>query len=111
MTTVSPHIMTDDDALNVAPPIELPRAHCLRCGNDWVPRVSRPSRCPKCASVLWNTPRAQKLPGKPAPTRKGKRRGGSFTSETATQAVAIREAKRAQEEPQNHRSGAPPDNA
>lgn len=50
-------------------------AKCGRCGFEWVPRVAVPSRCPHCGSVLWNVERAQKLPGKPAPTRKGKPRG------------------------------------
>ena len=65
-------------------------AHCGRCGFDWFPRVAEPVRCPDCGSTLWNTPRAQQLPGKPAPTRKGAPRGAQFTSTTAAKAVRQR---------------------
>lgn len=54
---------------------------CLRCGNEWAPRVPNPVRCPACGSVLWNTERAQQLAGKPAPTRKGAARGKPFNSD------------------------------
>ena len=50
-------------------------AKCLRCGFEWLPRVENPAQCARCRSGLWNVPRAQQLPGKPAPTRKGKPRG------------------------------------
>ncbi|HEX8464773.1 MAG TPA: hypothetical protein VF627_09180 [Abditibacterium sp.] len=56
-------------------------AHCLRCGFEWLPRKEHPVRCGRCRSPLWNVPRAQQLPGKPAPTRKGKARGKSFSPE------------------------------
>lgn len=56
-------------------------AHCLRCGFEWLPRKEHPVRCGRCRSPLWNVPRAQQLPGKPAPTRKGKPRGKGFSSE------------------------------
>jgi hypothetical protein len=29
---------------------------CLRCGNEWLPYVRKPKRCPKCKSPYWNTP-------------------------------------------------------
>ena len=63
---------------------------CLRCGYEWFSRVQNPSQCPSCHSVLWNTPRAQQLEGKPAPTRKGKARGGSFTPKTSERANRIK---------------------
>lgn len=53
---------------------------CLRCGFEWMPRVAKPVRCPDCGSVLWNVERSQQLPGKPAPTRKGKPRGKPLQS-------------------------------
>ena len=53
-------------------------ARCLRCGFEWLPRVEKPAQCARCRSTLWNVPRAQQLPGKPAPTRKGKPRGRAF---------------------------------
>ncbi len=58
-------------------------AKCLRCGFEWLPRVAVPSRCPGCASVLWNVPRVNKWPGQAVPKggRKGKPRGKSFSSE------------------------------
>ena len=56
-------------------------AKCLRCGFEWLPRVQNPVKCPSCKTDLWNVPRAQNLPGKPAPTRKGKPRGKSFSSD------------------------------
>ncbi len=55
-------------------------AKCLRCGFEWLPRKASPGQCAHCRSALWNVPRAQQLPGKPAPTRKGKPRGRAFTS-------------------------------
>ena len=61
------------DATSVTRAVTL--ARCLRCGNEWLPRVPDPVACPRCKSRLWNVPRAQQLPGKPAPTRKGKPRG------------------------------------
>lgn len=50
-------------------------AKCLRCDFEWLPRKANPVKCPHCGTPLWNVPRAQQLPGKPAPTRKGKPRG------------------------------------
>lgn len=46
---------TDD---NIAPVIKLPILKCKRCGNDWVPRMTKlPRNCPKCKSPYWNKPR------------------------------------------------------
>lgn len=73
-------------------------ARCLRCGFEWLPRVAVPSTCARCRSVLWNVPRAQKLPGKPAPTRQGKPRGRSFNSESGRRA-ALDQKKDAHETP------------
>jgi DNA-directed RNA polymerase subunit RPC12/RpoP len=53
-------------------------AKCLRCDFEWLPHKEQPVRCGRCRSSLWNVPRAQQLPGKPAPTRKGKPRGIAF---------------------------------
>ena len=50
-------------------------AKCLRCGFEWMPRSAHPVKCAGCGTPLWNVPYAQQLPGKPAPTRKGKPRG------------------------------------
>ena len=72
------------------PVVEREAAVCLRCGYQWFPRVENPAKCPHCSSPLWNTERAQQLPGKPAPTRKGKARGATFDSEAATRAINIR---------------------
>ena len=71
---------------------------CLRCGYEWFSRVQNPSQCPSCHSVLWNTERAQQLPGKPAPTRKGKARGGSFTPKTSERANRIKAELAAEKE-------------
>ena len=30
---------------------------CLRCQYQWLPRVSEPSRCPRCRSSYWATER------------------------------------------------------
>ncbi len=78
------------------PVVERAAAVCLRCGWQWFPRVEHPARCPHCSSALWDTPRAQRLPGKPPPTRKGKARGASFDSESATRAINKRHAQNAQ---------------
>jgi hypothetical protein len=56
-------------------------AKCLRCGFEWLPRVECPVKCPHCRTPLWNVPRANIMPGKPAPTRKGKPRGRSLPKE------------------------------
>ncbi len=56
-------------------------AKCLRCGFEWLPRKANPVKCPHCQTILWNVPRAQQLPGKPAPTRKGKPRGKAFSAD------------------------------
>ena len=86
-----PHTGTAPEAeAQAAPVVARPLAHCLRCGYQWFARVSQPAQCPHCHSTLWNTPRAQQLEGKPAPTRKGKRRGGSFTPESSARANAIK---------------------
>lgn len=55
-------------------------AKCLRCGFEWMPRAANPVKCAGCGTPLWNVPRAQQLPGKPAPTRKGKPRGKPLTT-------------------------------
>ena len=84
---------SETNARSGVPLVERPAAVCLRCGWQWFPRVEHPARCPHCSSALWNTPRAQQLPGKPAPTRKGKARGAAFNSETGTRAVTKRHAR------------------
>lgn len=68
--------VTDENATAVTRPVTF--ARCLRCGFEWVPRKAVPKRCPNCISPLWNVPRAQKLRGKPAPTRQGAPRGKAF---------------------------------
>lgn len=79
-------------------------AKCLRCGGEWIPRVAVPAKCPHCFSSLWNVERAQQLPGKPAPTRKGKPRGAGFSSGADVRRNKIppheREPKRANENAQ-----------
>ena len=37
--------------------IETLRLKCLRCGNEWVPIIDHPKRCPNCNSPYWNKPR------------------------------------------------------
>lgn len=54
-------------------------AKCIRCGFEWMPRKATPARCAGCHSPFWNVPRAQQLPGKPAPTRLCKPRDKAFT--------------------------------
>jgi hypothetical protein len=49
--------------------------HCLRCGHDWIPRVSmaelegtikeKPRICPNCKSAYWDKPKKQKTTEKP----------------------------------------------
>ena len=56
-------------------------AKCLRCGFEWLPRVECPVKCPHFRTPLWNVPRANIYPGKPAPTRKGKPRGRTMPKE------------------------------
>jgi len=34
----------------------IPRAHCLRCGHQWVPQVPRPRVCAKCHSPWYDLP-------------------------------------------------------
>jgi hypothetical protein len=29
---------------------------CLRCGNEWQPKVAKPKVCPRCHSPYWNQP-------------------------------------------------------
>ena len=65
-------------------------ATCTRCGYEWFTRTKIPVRCPNCKSTYWNQPRTYKLDGKPAPTRKAKARGATFSSETAQEAANIR---------------------
>ncbi len=77
----------DSDA---SPTLARRAAHCLRCGYQWSPRVEHPVSCPHCFSNLWDTPRAQKRAGQPAPTRKGKPRGVPFDSQTGARAAAVR---------------------
>lgn len=33
---------------------------CLRCGYEWIVRISYPKQCPKCKSMNWNRPREEK---------------------------------------------------
>lgn len=30
---------------------------CFRCDYSWIPRVSKPTVCPKCKSPYWRKPR------------------------------------------------------
>ena len=75
---------------NAAPLLPRAAERCLRCGYQWFSRTADPVRCPHCGSKSWNQPRAYKIQGKPAPTRKPKPRGLLFTSETAQEASQIR---------------------
>ncbi len=84
--------ITTREHLEEAPALEAPGAgdttvtravtlaRCLRCSFEWMPRVASPSHCARCKTSLWNVPRAQQLPGKPAPTRKGKPRGRALVA-------------------------------
>ncbi len=69
-----------DEAQNPSITRAVTLAKCLRCGFEWLPRKASPAQCAHCRSSLWNVPRAQQLPGKPAPTRKGKPRGRAFVA-------------------------------
>ena len=89
MMSQTPH---EIEGRSGVPVVEREAAVCLRCGYQWFPRVENPARCPHCSSSLWNTERAQQLPGKPAPTRKGKMRGIAFNSETGRRAIKKRYA-------------------
>ena len=26
---------------------------CIKCGNEWIPRIEDPKRCPKCKTYDW----------------------------------------------------------
>lgn len=36
---------------------------CLRCGNTWAPRVTKPQQCIRCKSAYWDKPRTRSLKG------------------------------------------------
>jgi len=33
--------------------VKLPKMKCQKCGFDWVPRVEKPSNCPRCRFRIW----------------------------------------------------------
>ena len=49
--------------------IELPEMRCNRCGYKWIPRITKPRKCPDCKTILWDRPRKNK-PGAGRPKRK-----------------------------------------
>jgi predicted Zn-ribbon and HTH transcriptional regulator len=34
--------------------IKIKKLKCLRCGNEWVPRIEKVKLCPMCKSKYWN---------------------------------------------------------
>jgi hypothetical protein len=38
-------------------PFKLPKAKCLRCDHDWIPRRPVIRACPSCNSPYWDKPR------------------------------------------------------
>jgi len=30
----------------------LPKIKCTKCSHEWIPRVERPLKCPKCGNML-----------------------------------------------------------
>lgn len=34
--------------------VKLPTVKCRKCGNEWIPRVKNPPRCPKCHTRRWH---------------------------------------------------------
>lgn len=40
---------------------ELGMYKCLRCKHQWIPRVRKPRKCPKCLSPYWNKPRKEEI--------------------------------------------------
>ncbi|GAI97766.1 unnamed protein product [marine sediment metagenome] len=40
--------------------VDIPELKYRRCGHKWVPRVSKPLKCPKCLSPYWNKERKDK---------------------------------------------------
>jgi predicted nucleotidyltransferase len=47
--------------ISVEMEIVLPRVRCFRCLYKWTPRVSLLTRCPRCKSKLWNTPKIHSI--------------------------------------------------
>lgn len=35
---------------------KLKKVKCKKCGDEWVPRVSAPKKCPACQSREWDYP-------------------------------------------------------
>jgi len=31
----------------------IPRAKCKKCGHEWLPRIKKPEKCPRCKSSDW----------------------------------------------------------
>jgi DNA-directed RNA polymerase subunit RPC12/RpoP len=56
--------------------------HCLRCGHEWIPRVSmeelegtikeKPRICPNCKSAYWDVPKKNKSANSPTTKRKAR---------------------------------------
>lgn len=34
--------------------VKVTKVKCLRCGYEWIPRISDPRQCPKCRSMRWD---------------------------------------------------------
>ena len=37
--------------------INIKTLKCLRCGNEWTPRIEDVRQCPKCKSASWDKPK------------------------------------------------------
>ena len=40
--------------------LQLQYAKCKRCNHQWLPRVPRPTICPKCKCYTWNLDKNEK---------------------------------------------------
>ena len=38
---------------------------CHRCGYQWLPRVGKPKRCPRCQTWDWDKPKEPDMPAPP----------------------------------------------
>ncbi len=36
--------------------INLQKVNCVKCGHEWIPRVKKPAKCPRCHTYDWDTP-------------------------------------------------------
>ena len=52
-------LTTYPTSLKVSNNISLPTYCCIKCGHEWVPKITNPTRCSSCKSKYWKASKGE----------------------------------------------------